>query len=107
MTIAHDNELLVRRLTAISQLQPAWRKDLGKVEPCNTASAAVNRRKAAAAVAGQNLQLCGRLVAMRPSRDISRETLGAAAAAAERYRLNCSQFRPGGGGRRGASPPRS
>jgi len=65
------------------------------VEPCNTASAAVNRRKGAAVIAAQNLALYQRLVAIRPSKDISRQTLGAAADAAEKYRLNCSQFKPG------------
>ena len=110
LKIAHDNELLVKRLTEISRQAPACRGAAPRPAPCITASAAVNRRRGAAAVAAQNLALYQRLVAIRPSKDISRDTLGAAAAAAERYRANCSQFKAapaGGGGAAGApgAPP--
>jgi hypothetical protein len=89
----------VKHLTGISRERP--RASAGppqRPEPCNTASAAVNRRRAAAGVAAENLSLYQRLVGIRPSRDISRDTLAAAAADAERYRLNASKFRAAGGG---------
>lgn len=51
MKIGHDNQLLVERLTEISHQPPGWVRDLNKTEPCNTASSAVNRRKAATTIA--------------------------------------------------------
>jgi hypothetical protein len=106
MKIGHDNELLVNRLTEIAGAEPAWRKGLRRAGPGNTTSAAVNRRRAAGTIAAQNLQLYSRLVAIRPSADISRATLAAAASEADKYRANCSQFKPAGAGAvaRGGSP---
>jgi hypothetical protein len=111
MKIAHDNELLVKRLTEISRAAapPAGTPAPGAgPPPGHTASAAVNRRRGAAAAAAENLALYQRLVAIRPSKDISRDTLGAAAADAARYRANASKFgagRGGHGGGRARSPP--
>ncbi|WIA30602.1 hypothetical protein OEZ86_000682 [Tetradesmus obliquus] len=94
MKIAHDNQVLVKRLTSISHKDPSWVKDLGKTASCNVASSAVNRRKAASTIAQENHALYQRLVAIRPSKDISRETLAAEARRNEAYRANCATFKP-------------
>ncbi|KAF6257473.1 hypothetical protein COO60DRAFT_1701845 [Scenedesmus sp. NREL 46B-D3] len=94
MKIAHDNQLLVKRLTSISHKGPNWVKDLGKTASCNVSSSAVNRRKAAFTIAQENHALYQRLVAIRPSKDISKETLEAEHRRNEGYRVNCANFKP-------------
>lgn len=56
----------------------------------------------------ENHALYQRLVALRPSKDISRETLDKAHQADLKYRANCSTFKnqPAGAGGRAASPQR-
>eukprot|EP00877_Chromochloris_zofingiensis_P012380 jgi/Chrzof1/7396/Cz02g21360.t1 len=93
MKIGHDNQLLVERLTEISHQPPGWVRDLNKTEPCNTASSAVNRRKAATTIAQENHALYQRLVTIKPSKDISRDTLEREHQANEQYLHNCSTFK--------------
>ena len=51
LKIAHDNEVLVKRLTEINRHAPDWARQLEQAAPCNVASSAVNRRKAASTIA--------------------------------------------------------
>lgn len=95
MKIAHDNQLLVDHLTVISKAVPSVTKDAAAPPaPGNTASAAVNRRRKAKTIAQENHALYQRLVAIRPSKDISRDTLEAGYRQNEIYRDNCTQFKP-------------
>eukprot|EP00878_Enallax_costatus_P016102 GHUV01016884.1.p1 GENE.GHUV01016884.1~~GHUV01016884.1.p1 ORF type:complete len:404 (+),score=126.99 GHUV01016884.1:738-1949(+) len=93
--IAHDNQKLVERLTEISRKDPSWSQDLTKTAPGNIASSAVNRRKAATTIAQENHALYQRLVAIKPSKDISRDTLEGEHRKNEAYRHNCATFKPG------------
>jgi hypothetical protein len=67
---------------------------VGKLAPANIAAASVNRRKKEDVIAQQNLALYKRLQAIKPSGDVSRNTLAKSFQTAQGYGANARKFRP-------------
>lgn len=104
MEIGYENQVLVKKLTDISKHMsdgsaPAgappkpFRRAEGHSLPCHTASAAINRRKAASSVAEENQAIYKRLVAIKPSKEMSRDTLEKSHRQNQTYSKNCSHFK--------------
>jgi len=102
--ITEDNGKLCKRLMEISttntgqfanNMCSGGGASAGKI-PANMAAAAVNRRKSETKIAQENLAIYKRLQAIKPSKDISRNTLGKDFEKSRGYMNNARKLPDGG-----------